>query len=98
MSALKSTSEGLPFASIQTAAAGSILSQTEHLQIWAGQRTRLANYVAGAYPYLALDARIWMFTDYYSLSPGMVSQTPGKGAKYMIAFTDGTGTVALRRP
>jgi hypothetical protein len=48
--------------------------------------------VAGAYPYLALDARIWMFTDYYSLSPGMVSQTPGKGAKYMIAFTDGAGT------
>jgi hypothetical protein len=45
-----------------------------------------------AYPYLALDARIWMFTDYYSLSPGMVSQTPGKGAKYMIAFADGTGT------
>jgi hypothetical protein len=26
---------------------------------------------AGAYPYLALDARIWMFTDYYSLSPGI---------------------------
>jgi hypothetical protein len=37
------------------------------------------------------DARIWMFTDYYSLSPGMVSQTPGMGAKYMIAFTDGAG-------
>ena len=33
-----------------------------------------------------------MFTDYYSISPGMVSQTPGKGAKYMIAFTDGEGT------
>lgn len=45
---------------------------------------------AGAY--LDLDARIWMFTDYYSISPGMVSQTPGKGAKYMIAFTDGEGT------
>ncbi len=48
--------------------------------------------VAGAYPYLALDARIWMFTDYYSLSPGMVSQTAGKGAKYMIAFRDSEGT------
>jgi len=47
--------------------------------------------VAGAYPYLALDARIWMFTNYYSLSPGMVSQTPGKGAKYMIGFTDSEG-------
>jgi hypothetical protein len=29
-----------------------------------------------------------MFTDYYSISPGMVSQIPGKGAKYMIAFND----------
>jgi len=48
--------------------------------------------VDGAYPYLALDARIWMFTDYYSLSPGMVSQSPGKGAKYMIGFNDSNGT------
>jgi hypothetical protein len=38
--------------------------------------------------YLDLDARIWFFTDYYSISPGMISQIPGKGAKYMIAFTD----------
>jgi hypothetical protein len=42
--------------------------------------------------YLDLDARIWFFTDYYSISPGMISQIPGKGAKYMIAFTDSTGT------
>jgi len=48
--------------------------------------------VAGAYPYLDLDARIWMFTDYYSLSPGMLSQIPGKGAKYMIGFTDSEGS------
>jgi len=41
---------------------------------------------------LDLDARIWFFTDYYSISPGMISQTPGKGAKYMIGFTDGDGT------
>jgi hypothetical protein len=47
--------------------------------------------VAGVYPYLDLDARIWMFTDYYSLSPGMLSQIPGKGAKYAIAFTDSEG-------
>jgi hypothetical protein len=40
---------------------------------------------------LDLDTRIWFFTDYYSISPGMLSQTPGKGAKYMIAFTDGDG-------
>jgi hypothetical protein len=45
--------------------------------------------------YLDLDARIWFFTDYYSFSPGMTSQTPGKGAKYMIAFADSTGTLFL---
>ena len=42
--------------------------------------------------YLDLDARIWFFTDYYSISPGMISQIPGKGAKYMIAFTDNDGS------
>jgi hypothetical protein len=42
--------------------------------------------------YLDLDTRIWFFTDYYSISPGMLSQIPGKGAKYMIAFTDSDGT------
>jgi hypothetical protein len=41
--------------------------------------------------YLDLDARIWFFTDYYSISPGMISQIPGKGAKYMIGFTDSEG-------
>jgi hypothetical protein len=45
--------------------------------------------VAGGY--LDLDARIWMFTDYYSLSPGMVSKIPGKGAMYVIGFTDSQG-------
>ncbi len=45
--------------------------------------------IAGGY--LALDARIWFFTDYYSLSPGMLSKIPGKGAMYIIAFTDGEG-------
>ncbi|MGB8289900.1 DUF1254 domain-containing protein [Rhizobium ruizarguesonis] len=42
--------------------------------------------------YLDLNTRIWFFTDYYSLSPGMLSQNPGKGAKYVIGFTDSTGT------
>jgi len=42
--------------------------------------------------YLDLDLRIWFFTDYYSISPGMISQIPGKGAKYMIGFTDSKGT------
>ena len=45
--------------------------------------------VAGGY--LDLDARIWFFTNYYSVSPGMLSQTPGRGAKYMIAFVDDSG-------
>ncbi len=39
----------------------------------------------------ALDARTWFFTDYYSISPGMVSMTPGKGAFYMIGFEDADG-------
>lgn len=38
-----------------------------------------------------LDARVWFFTNYYSISPGMVSMTPGKGAFYMIAFEDAGG-------
>ena len=29
--------------------------------------------------YRALDARINFFTNYYSISPGMISQTPGLG-------------------
>lgn len=41
--------------------------------------------------YLDLDARIWFFTNYYSVSPGMLSKIPGKGAAYMIAFTDVQG-------
>ena len=47
--------------------------------------------VAGPNPYLDIDARIWMFTDAYSVSPGMLSQIPGKGAKYMLGFNDGKG-------
>jgi hypothetical protein len=43
---------------------------------------------------LALDSRINFFTNYYSISPGMLSQTPGLGAKYMIALTD-SGNVWL---
>jgi hypothetical protein len=38
--------------------------------------------------FLALDPRIWFFTNYYSLSPGMMSKTVGRGAAYMIAFAD----------
>jgi hypothetical protein len=41
--------------------------------------------------YLDLDTRIWFFTNYYSVSPGMLSQVPGKGARYLVAFTDSKG-------
>jgi hypothetical protein len=40
---------------------------------------------------LALDARANFFTNYYSWSPGMVSQVPGKGANYMVANFDAAG-------
>jgi hypothetical protein len=43
---------------------------------------------------LDVDCRPWFFSNYYSISPGMVSQIPGKGAFYVIAFTDSDG-VAL---
>jgi hypothetical protein len=45
--------------------------------------------------YLALDARINFFTNYYSISPGMFSYTSGKGANYLIAFTDSEGAPLL---
>lgn len=41
--------------------------------------------------YRDLDARVWFFTDYYSISPGMVTMTPGKGAFYVIGFNDKDG-------
>ncbi|WP_088894930.1 DUF1254 domain-containing protein [Leptolyngbya ohadii] len=40
---------------------------------------------------LDVDCRPWFFTNYYSVSPGMLSQIPGKGAFYIIAFTDSEG-------
>jgi hypothetical protein len=40
---------------------------------------------------LDVDCRPWFSTNYYSISPGMVSQVPGKGAFYVISFTDGDG-------
>jgi hypothetical protein len=57
-----------------------------------GPRTTLdLSWMNVAGGYRDLDARIWMFTDYYSVSPGMLSKIPGKGAAYMIGFTDGEG-------
>jgi hypothetical protein len=40
---------------------------------------------------LDVDCRPWFFSNYYSVSPGMLSQIPGKGAFYVIAFTDSDG-------
>jgi hypothetical protein len=41
--------------------------------------------------YRALDNRISFFTNYYSVSPGMFSKTPGVGANYLIGFVDSSG-------
>jgi hypothetical protein len=41
--------------------------------------------------YRALDNRVNFFTNYYSVSPGMFSRTPGVGANYLIGFVDRTG-------
>jgi hypothetical protein len=41
--------------------------------------------------FLSIDARTWFFTNYYSLSPGMLSTIPGKGAMYVVGFTDSVG-------
>jgi hypothetical protein len=38
-----------------------------------------------------VEPRAWFSTDYYSISPGMVSQTPGRGAAYQVAFNDADG-------
>jgi hypothetical protein len=40
---------------------------------------------------LDVDCRPWYFSNYYSVSPGMLSQIPGIGAFYIIAFTDSDG-------
>ncbi len=56
-------------------------------------RTRMdLSWMNVAGRYLALDARIWFFTNYYSISPGMLSKVLGKGAAYLITFTDGEGS------
>ena len=57
---------------------------------WPKSTTDLS-FLARKGGYRALAARVWFFTDYYSISPGMVSMTPGKGAFYMIAFEDADG-------
>lgn len=41
--------------------------------------------------YTAVEPRAWFFTDYYSLSPGMVSQIPNQGAAYQVVFNDAEG-------
>ncbi|MGA3212652.1 MAG: DUF1254 domain-containing protein [Terriglobales bacterium] len=41
--------------------------------------------------YLDQDAKIWFFTDDYSTGPGMISRVLGKGAKYLVIFTESEG-------
>jgi hypothetical protein len=41
--------------------------------------------------YRGLDNRVSFFTNYYSVSPGMFSKTPGVGANYLIGFVDRSG-------
>ena len=43
--------------------------------------------------YTDIEKRAWFFTDYYSWSRGMVSQTPGRGAAYYVAFEDADGGI-----
>jgi len=57
---------------------------------WPDSYTDLA-FIDRKHGFRNLDARAWFFTDYYSISPGMVSMTPGKGAFYMVAFKDADG-------
>jgi hypothetical protein len=40
---------------------------------------------------LDVNCRPWFFSNYYAVSPGMLSQIPGKGAFYVMAFTDSEG-------
>jgi hypothetical protein len=40
---------------------------------------------------LDVNCRPWYFSNYYSVSPGMLSQIPGIGAFYIMAFTDSDG-------
>jgi hypothetical protein len=38
-----------------------------------------------------LDSRAAYFTNYYAISPGMISKIPGKGAAYLVGFRDSAG-------
>jgi hypothetical protein len=49
------------------------------------------SWINTAGEFLALNSRTNFFTNYYSISPGMLSYTPGKGANYMMGFTDSEG-------
>ena len=48
-------------------------------------------FVNREYGFTDLEQRVWFFTDYYSWSPGMISQVPGRGAAYYVAFNDADG-------
>lgn len=41
--------------------------------------------------FTAVEPRAWFATNYYSISPGMVSQIAGRGAAYQVGFVDASG-------
>lgn len=57
-----------------------------------GRDRRLSlEFIDKEHGYSAIDSRVWFFTNYYSISPGMASHVPGQGAAYEIAFNDASG-------
>lgn len=59
--------------------------------IWHGKPTFDLSWRAVGSGFTMLDSRINFFTNYYSISPGMVSRSPGTGANYMVLWVDKAG-------
>ena len=55
------------------------------------EKSRDLSFRNKAAGFTAIEPRVWFSTNYYSISPGMVSQVPGRGAAYQIAFVDASG-------
>jgi hypothetical protein len=55
------------------------------------EKSRDLSFRNNAAGFTAIEPRAWFSTNYYSISPGMVSQIAGRGASYQIAFVDGAG-------
>lgn len=55
------------------------------------EKSRDLSFRNKAAGFTAIEPRVWFSTNYYSISPGMVSQIAGRGAAYQIAFVDTDG-------